>query len=379
MHGEAHDMAEGLFGKFVKAAVTGLVAEGLRQHADEVAAQNGQNSFAARLVRTWHGVVQSQAGQANGEYQAHSQQAWGGGIFDQLKAAYLDTALGEVRQIQFENPGDKDFRLAVQACRDSDRDKFFHHLSKAVDAGHPQAFYAFGCFCFKDIGRQLGIPRDYETARIALTEALNRGHPEAAAALRELDETIRAAPLQITSDPTPSKSAMTADEHFAAGMAAADREDFSEAASWFRQAANLGHGGAMGAMGFYYMTGVALPHDEVEAARWFRMSADKGNEAGFVGLGLCYRDGLGSIARDRAAATHWLGKAAQAGNQQAADFLAEMAAEDRANAITTTHQQPSAREPMRWQLLSPSMSVFACAFCGKGGWEAQKLVIGHKA
>ncbi|KAJ1556190.1 hypothetical protein HK405_005427 [Cladochytrium tenue] len=52
----------------------------------------------------------------------------------------------------------------------------------------------------------------------------------------------------------------------------------SEAASWFRKAAELGHAAAQSSLGLMYSTGKGVAYNFEEAVSWFRRAEAGGND-----------------------------------------------------------------------------------------------------
>ncbi|MDE0457312.1 MAG: sel1 repeat family protein, partial [Chromatiales bacterium] len=62
-------------------------------------------------------------------------------------------------------------------------------------------------------------------------------------------------------------------------------------------AARQGHGLAQHGLGVMYLYGECVGKDESEAARWFRHAADQGLAGALMTLGMMYEQGLG-VERD---------------------------------------------------------------------------------
>jgi TPR repeat protein len=60
--------------------------------------------------------------------------------------------------------------------------------------------------------------------------------------------------------------------------------NYTEAAKWYRRAAEAGHQAAARALGSLYLTGAGLPQDAEEAARWLGAAAEVGDPASQVDL-----------------------------------------------------------------------------------------------
>lgn len=54
------------------------------------------------------------------------------------------------------------------------------------------------------------------------------------------------------------------------------RQDYAQAAYWYRQAANQGLPKAQNNLGLLYEHGQGVPQDYAEAARWYRLAAAQG-------------------------------------------------------------------------------------------------------
>jgi len=87
--------------------------------------------------------------------------------------------------------------------------------------------------------------------------------------------------------------------------------DFTEAARWYRKAADQGNENAQVDLGLLYMGGNGVPKDWDEAARWFRKAADKGNATAQFNLGSLAENGQAGLAQADAAG--WYRKSADQG------------------------------------------------------------------
>jgi len=91
------------------------------------------------------------------------------------------------------------------------------------------------------------------------------------------------------------------------------KQNYSEAARWYRAAAEQGHAGAQAALGELYEAGQGVPRDEAAAAEWYRRAAEQGDVGGQYSLALLYLLGKG-VPRDIAEAVKWYRRAAAQGN-----------------------------------------------------------------
>jgi TPR repeat protein len=85
-------------------------------------------------------------------------------------------------------------------------------------------------------------------------------------------------------------------------------EDEAEAVKWFRKAAEQNHVEAQFAFGRCHEKGEGVVKDQAEAVKWYRKSAEQGNADAQYRLGMCYQDGRG-VVRDEAEAEKWQHKA----------------------------------------------------------------------
>ena len=83
----------------------------------------------------------------------------------------------------------------------------------------------------------------------------------------------------------------------------------TEAAKWFRRAADQGDALAQFYLGVMYNEGRGVPQDYAEAAKWYRLAADQGDAQAQYNLGLSYARGEG-VTPDPIAAHMWLNLAA---------------------------------------------------------------------
>ena len=90
------------------------------------------------------------------------------------------------------------------------------------------------------------------------------------------------------------------------------RQDNTEAANWYRKAAEQGVVGAQYNLGTMYVFGQGVAKDYAEAVKWFRKAADQGYVEAQYNLGVSYRDGQG-VAQDFHEALTWFRKGGGSG------------------------------------------------------------------
>jgi len=71
------------------------------------------------------------------------------------------------------------------------------------------------------------------------------------------------------------------------------KQDYGEAARWYRKAADLGHTQAQYELGRLYAQGLGVPRNDTEAAKWYRLAAEKEYAPAQHFLGHLYASGKG--------------------------------------------------------------------------------------
>lgn len=94
-------------------------------------------------------------------------------------------------------------------------------------------------------------------------------------------------------------------------------QDDTEAATWYRKAADQGHLPAQCSLGSMYANGRGVPQDYTQAVAWYRKAADQGHADAQYCLGLMYADGQG-VKDDAEAEALWRNAADQ--GQAAAQY-----------------------------------------------------------
>ncbi|MDD4887874.1 MAG: tetratricopeptide repeat protein, partial [Thiomonas sp.] len=93
-------------------------------------------------------------------------------------------------------------------------------------------------------------------------------------------------------------------------------QDYAQAASWYRKAADQGYARAQYNLGVLYDNGQGVPQDYAQAASWYRKAADQGDARAQCNLGVLYDNGQG-VPQDYAQAASWFRKAADQGDADA--------------------------------------------------------------
>ena len=97
-------------------------------------------------------------------------------------------------------------------------------------------------------------------------------------------------------------------------------QDYQQAAQWYRQAAEKGDGDAMYNLGVFYSNGQGVARDYQQATQWYRQAAEKGDAGAMYNLGGAYFDGRG-VPRDYGQAVYWYRQAAEKGHPLALSNL----------------------------------------------------------
>jgi uncharacterized protein len=92
--------------------------------------------------------------------------------------------------------------------------------------------------------------------------------------------------------------------------------DPSQAAQWYRKAADQKYSPAEVALGSLYVAGEGVPASPREAARLFLSAAEAGNANGQLNIGISYEQGVG-VGQSYAEALNWYRKAAEQGDDNA--------------------------------------------------------------
>jgi len=100
-------------------------------------------------------------------------------------------------------------------------------------------------------------------------------------------------------------------------------QSHTEAAKWYRKAAEQGWAKAQHNLGHLYENGEGVPQDCAEAVKWYCMAADQGVTRSQYNLGFMYDYGEG-VAQDFTEALMWYRAAANGGHADAKNKLGVM-------------------------------------------------------
>lgn len=99
----------------------------------------------------------------------------------------------------------------------------------------------------------------------------------------------------------------------------------SEAAKWYRRAADNGHSRAPQNLGAMYEEGAGVLQNFGEAAKWYRVAAERGNVVAKVNLGVLHEEGVPGVPHDIVQSHMWYNLAAAEGSGDAARYRDEAA------------------------------------------------------
>jgi TPR repeat protein len=97
-------------------------------------------------------------------------------------------------------------------------------------------------------------------------------------------------------------------------------QSYTEAAVWYRKAAEQGNANAQSALGVLYRKGQGVPQDDAQATIWWRKAAAQGEMFAQANLGSAYERGSG-VPQDYTQAAVWYRKAAEQGEPEAQSDL----------------------------------------------------------
>ena len=131
---------------------------------------------------------------------------------------------------------------------------------------------------------------------------------------------IQAMPLDISAlkkraEKGDAKAELILGESYYVGANGLPQDD-TQAAAWYRKAAEQGLAYAQYNLGLFYDVGRGVPQDSAQAAAWYRKAAAQGLPSAQYNLGLLYIHGNG-VPQDSAQAAAWYRKAAVQGNPDA--------------------------------------------------------------
>ena len=104
------------------------------------------------------------------------------------------------------------------------------------------------------------------------------------------------------------------------------KQDYTQAAVWFRKAAEQGNADAQFNLGIIYYQGLGVRQDYVQAANWYRQVAEQNNAMAQTNLGVMYYKGEG-VKQDKSIAKKWFSKACDNGDQNGCEAYKQLSEE----------------------------------------------------
>lgn len=98
------------------------------------------------------------------------------------------------------------------------------------------------------------------------------------------------------------------------------KQDFTEAAKWYRKAAEQGNPEAQVNLGTLHVDGLGVEKDITQAVQWFLKAAHQGNATAQLKVGILYFRGEG-VELSESEAAKWFRKAAEQGNLDAQCYM----------------------------------------------------------
>ena len=189
-----------------------------------------------------------------------------------------------------------------------DREWGLSWLRKSAAQGHVGARLALGAL----YAEGEGTPEDRKEAVSWLHDAARQGNAEAQDILKKLEK-------EVAEDSLPEEEMLA--RAYACLEGKGVPQDKTEAARWFRKAAEQGHGEAQYRLAMLHLSGDGVPKDKAEAVRLFSKAAEQGHGEAQYRLAMLLLSGDG-VRRDTAEATRLFRKAAEQGHAKAQFELA---------------------------------------------------------
>lgn len=227
-----------------------------------------------------------------------------------------------------------------------DYQKALDFFTRAANQGYMNAYEYLGYMY--DAG--LGVAQDYKKALEYYTSAADKGSTYALGNMGLLYEYGRgvtqdynkALELYIKANDTAKISAIkakmnqtqitvatssyngtSADDAYAKGVSAYNKEDYSKAFTWFMQSANTGNKDGQAYVGYMYDIGKGVVQNYSKAFEYYTKAANQGDMISQYNLGLLYYNAHG-VARDYKKAFDLFTKAANQGYMNAYEYLGYM-------------------------------------------------------
>ena len=123
------------------------------------------------------------------------------------------------------------------------------------------------------------------------------------------------------------------------------KQDYTQAADWFRKAAEQGDVDSQFNLGIMYYQGLGVRQDYTQAANWYRKVAEQNNAMAQTNLGVMYYKGEG-VRQDKSIAKKWFSKACDNGDQNGCEAYKQLSQE----ILKATEQNVEQKnvQPVNW-------------------------------
>lgn len=170
----------------------------------------------------------------------------------------------------------------------------------SADKGNAQGMYGLGVAYYKG----QGIAKNEAEGIAWLQKAAEKGDKWAPAFLKNINQQIPTNTVAKTTD--------NGDEEHKKGHGAYQAQNYTEAFSWYKKAADKGNVIAIYNIAVMYANGNGVTQNYTEAMNLYKKAADKGHEKALFNLGTMYFQGQG-VAKNEVEAKAWYQKAADKG------------------------------------------------------------------
>ncbi len=146
------------------------------------------------------------------------------------------------------------------------------------------------------------------------------------------------------------------------------KQDYAEAAMWYRKAAEQGYAAAQFSLGWCYYNGQGVKQDYAEAVKWYRKAAEQGYADAQYKLGWCYYHGKG-VDEDYHLAHSLFRLASDNGSAHGAYWLAVCYSDGKGVPISETQAQKYyklAADRGCTETPVPVGYAYICIICGEG-------------
>jgi HJR/Mrr/RecB family endonuclease len=183
----------------------------------------------------------------------------------------------------------------------------------------------------------------------------------------------RRAIVEWKSIDTVSTPASNIVECYKLGETAYNKEDYKNAAFWYRKTAEQGYAIGQNNLGLMYERGWGVPQDDKEAAIWYHKAAEQGNASAQKNLGWLYENGRG-LQRDLKEAIKWYQLAKNQGDVFAYSRLPSLMVKMRAEYKPMTSEEHNKRRIEAYNKLNPDKKIYPTVKSNEQDIKANKVI-----